>query len=91
MKYIWDKPKMKFVPADEYKRPYVGTNVMPDIQDYRSIIDGSRITSRSHHRAHMRQHGVEEVGNERIFEKIRPKYEPKDVGRDVYQAFEELS
>lgn len=89
MKYIWDKSKMKFVPAAEYKRPFIGPNVMPDISDYKSIIDGTRITSRSHHRAHMRQHGVEEVGNEKIYERPKPAYEPEGIGHDVYRAFEE--
>lgn len=39
--------------------------VMPDIQPYRSVIDGSVISSRSTHRAHLREHGCIEVGNER--------------------------
>ena len=38
--------------------------VMPDIKPYKSMIDGSEIRSRSHHRAHLRQHGCIEVGNE---------------------------
>lgn len=40
--------------------------VMPDIQPYTSMIDGSQITSRSRHREHLRDHGCIEVGNERI-------------------------
>lgn len=40
--------------------------IMPDIQPYRSMIDGSMITSRSQHRAHLRAHGMVEVGNERV-------------------------
>lgn len=39
--------------------------VMPDIQPYRSTIDGSLIESRSTHRAHLREHNCIEVGNER--------------------------
>jgi hypothetical protein len=38
--------------------------VMSDIQPYRSMIDGSLITSRSQHRAHLKAHGCVEVGNE---------------------------
>lgn len=41
-----------------------GVMVMPDIKPYRSMIDGSWITSRSEHRAHLKQHGCVEVGNE---------------------------
>lgn len=38
--------------------------VASDIKPYRSMIDGSMITSRSKHRAHLKQHGCIEVGNE---------------------------
>jgi hypothetical protein len=37
---------------------------MPDIQPYKSMIDGREITSRSRHREHLRQHGCVEVGND---------------------------
>jgi hypothetical protein len=39
--------------------------VAPDIQPYQSMIDGSWITSRSHHRTHLRDHGCIEIGNEK--------------------------
>lgn len=38
--------------------------IMPDITPYRSVIDGSLISSRSTHRDHLRAHGCIEVGNE---------------------------
>ncbi len=38
--------------------------VMPDIQPYKSMINGQMITSRSQHRTHLRDHGCIEVGNE---------------------------
>ena len=38
--------------------------VQGDITPYRSMIDGSMISSRSHHRTHLRDHGCVEVGNE---------------------------
>lgn len=40
--------------------------VAPDIQPYRSMIDGSIISSRSKHREHLKAHGCIEVGNERL-------------------------
>lgn len=40
------------------------SGVMPDIQPYKSMIDGSIINSRSTHRDHLRSHGCVEVGNE---------------------------
>jgi hypothetical protein len=39
-------------------------NIIPDIKAYKSMIDGSTITSRSKHRAHLREHGCIEVGND---------------------------
>jgi len=38
--------------------------VMPDIQPYQSMIDGTWITSRSQHREHLRANGCIEIGNE---------------------------
>lgn len=40
--------------------------VMGDIAPYKSMIDGSEITSRGMHRAHLRAHGCVEIGNEAI-------------------------
>lgn len=48
--------------APSHNAPYV----IPDIKPYSSAIDGSMITSRSHHREHLRAHGCIEVGNERL-------------------------
>lgn len=50
-------------------RAIVAPMVSDDIQPYRSMCDGSMITSRSQHRAHLRQHGVIEVGNEKLPER----------------------
>lgn len=38
--------------------------VMSDIPEYTSMIDGSRIKTRSQHRDHLKQHGCQEIGNE---------------------------
>jgi len=40
--------------------------IMGDIQPYQSMVDGSMITSRSHHREHLRQHNCIEIGNEKM-------------------------
>lgn len=50
--------------ADYYDAQDSGLHVIPDIQPYKSMIDGSMITSRSVHRAHLKQHGCVEVGND---------------------------
>jgi len=58
----------------------LGPMVMPDISPYKSMIDGSMITSRSVHRDHLREHGCIEVGNERMETKLPP---PIDTRREV--------
>lgn len=68
MRYIQDPETLELVPAHEYRRPArSGLEIMSDIQPYRSIIDGSVITSRSRHREHLRQHGCIEVGDQKQF------------------------
>lgn len=52
------------VGKDYIPEPRSGHYVMGDIQPYRSMVDGSLISSRSHHREHLRQHGCVEVGND---------------------------
>jgi hypothetical protein len=54
-------PKEQFNNARAPKAAYV----IPDIQPYKSTIDGSVIGSRSTHRAHLKQHGCIEIGNEK--------------------------
>jgi len=49
-------------------------HVMPDLPEYRSVVDGSVIRGRAHHRAHLKEHGVFEVGNERL-----PPRKPKPL------------
>lgn len=48
----------------DYEAEPRGPLVMKDIQPYKSMIDGSEITSRSRHREHLRDHGCIEVGND---------------------------
>ena len=58
--------------------------VMPDIQPYKSMIDGRMITSRSEHRRHLKANNCVEVGNEdptKFVEKSAPKNSRVDVLR----------
>lgn len=57
----------------EYYDAKQGPMVMPDIQPYKSMIDGSMITSRSVHRSHLRQHGCIEVGNDSSLRNPKPQ------------------
>ena len=57
--------------------------VMRDMAEYKSPIDGTMVTSRSHHREHMRAHDVIEVGNERM---PQPRPEPEINRRELGEA-----
>ena len=45
--------------------------VQPDIQPYKSMIDGQMVTSRSQHRRHLKANNCIEVGNEDPSKHIR--------------------
>lgn len=62
-RYI-QRPDGKLVTVEEYYAEPIAPMVMPDIQPYQSMVDGTMIQSRSQHRAHLRQHGCIELGNE---------------------------
>jgi len=51
-------------------KPRRGLEIVSDIQPYKSMIDGSRIGSRSTHRTHLRDHNCIEVGNEKMETKL---------------------
>lgn len=76
MRYIQHPVTYELIPADEYVRPTIkkGTNIMEDIAPYKSMIDGSVITSRSKHRQHLKEHGCVEVGNDSSV--TQPKKKP---------------
>lgn len=60
------------VGEDYIPEPRAEFHVMGDIQPYRSMVDGTLITSRSRHREHLRDHGVVEVGNDPLV--MNPQY-----------------
>lgn len=68
------------------RRVIVPTMVYNDIEPYRSMIDGSLIKSRSHHRRHLKENGCIEIGNETRYLKPKPKYEPKGLKESIIQA-----
>lgn len=72
MRFIQHPVTLELIPADQYVSPEVDAPmVMPDIQPYRSQLDGSIVTSRSRHRELLKAHGCIEVGNETKY--LRPK------------------
>lgn len=68
----------------ESKRSF---QVMPDIEPYRSMIDGKIINSRSRHREHLRDHGCEEVGNDSSLSKQpQPIASPPGLKQAIFEA-----
>jgi hypothetical protein len=64
MKKVYVQIDGELIEKSTYYADPVAPMVMPDIQPYQSMADGSMITSRSHHREHLRQHNCIEIGNE---------------------------
>ena len=90
--YVQDPVTFELVPKDEYYSRRADVNapmVMPDIGEYTSMVDGTRITSRSQHRAHLRQHGVIEVGNETktLLNRVKPASPPPGLKEQLIRAF----
>lgn len=89
MRYIQVPGTGELVPAEQYHREKRATSwqVMPDIQPYQSMIDGSTIHSRSQHRAHLRAHGCIEIGNE--VQKPKPVAPPPGLKRTLIEVANE--
>lgn len=71
--YVQDPVTGKLIPKDEYcdskfsGAPYI----IPDINPYKSMVDGSMVMGRAQHREHLKRHNVVEVGNS--FDNAKPK------------------
>ena len=61
-----------------------------DIKPYRSMIDGSEITSRSRHREHLRAHRCIEIGNETKHLQPKPLTSPPGLKEAVIRATEQV-
>ena len=91
--YIQDPVTLKLVPKDQYHRreEVNGPMIMPDIEPYQSMVDGSMITSRSKHRSHLKEHGCVEVGSEPLENFTKPppdNYDRKETIEQLKHAFE---
>lgn len=73
----------------EYEDIDLSAYIIRDMEPYKSPIDGTMITSRSHHRNHKKQHNVIEVGNERMPSRSRDVHAPLS-GRDIADAIKQL-
>lgn len=65
--------------------------IMPDKLAYVSPIDGSSVTSRSHHREHMKRHNVLEAGDVKMGHMSNKDRAPMPrAGYDIKRAIEQL-
>lgn len=64
--------------------------IMPDIKAYKSMIDGSTITSRSKHREHLRAHNCMEIGNETKYLQPKPLTSPPGLKDTIIRATEQV-
>lgn len=68
-----------------------GFHVMPDVQPFISMIDGSVINSRSRYREHLRDHGCIEVGNDSSLRaKPKPLQSPPGLKEAIIKAVNEV-
>ena len=73
-RWIYMEDGSSFEVGADYTPEPQSAIVMPDIKPYKSMCDGSWITSRSQHREHLKAHGVIEIGNEKL--EPKPKHVP---------------
>ena len=90
MRWIQDPLTHELIPADQYQPPArSGIEIVGDIEPYRSMIDGSVITSRSRHREHLHQHGCVEVGNDSsLHGQPKPRSNPPGLKEAIAQSME---
>lgn len=84
-RFVMREGKLVEVPLHYTPEPR-GAFVMPDIKPYRSMADGSLITSRSKHREHLRMHNCVEVGNETKYLQPKPPQSPPGLKEAITQA-----
>ena len=68
------------------ERTPAGPMVMKDIAPYRSMADGSLISSRSTHREHLRRHNCIEIGNETKYLQPKPIQSPPGLKEEILKA-----
>ena len=72
-RYVQIDGQLVEVGLDYVAAPRKSQQIMRDIAPYRSMIDGSIITSRSRHREHLQAHHCVEVGNDSRVLNARPE------------------
>ena len=98
-RYIYDKGEVIYAEeGGEVKFSHIpetkdaGYHVIPDVQPFVSMIDGSVINSRSRYREQLKQHGCVEVGNDSSVMNPRPKplQSPPGLKEAIIRAVNEV-
>lgn len=88
-RYIYQDGEL--VEVSKYEPRKVSYQVMPDIQPYQSMIDGSIINSRSRHREHLKAHGCVEVGNDSsLYREPKPLTAPPGLKDAILRSVHEV-
>jgi len=75
----------------EAEHCFAPPHVMSDIEGYRSMADGSWISSRSQHRDHLKRHGMRELGNEKPdFSRRGPAIPRESVRREIKNTVDRM-
>jgi len=82
MRRRWIYKNGEAIEIEKYE-PEAQTYIMPDLQPYQSMADGSMIMGRRQHREHLREHNCIEIGNE-VMEAKKPQQ--SDNRREVLRA-----
>ena len=88
-RYIQIEGELVEVPLSYVAEPRA-PQIMPDIKPYKSMLDGSEITSRSRHREHLRAHNCFEIGNETKYLKPQPMRSPPGLKDTIIRATNEV-
>lgn len=75
---------------DDKRSDLAAPMVMRDIADYRNVVDGKMITSRSWHREFLKKYDLVEVGNEYMPQK-KPTVPKGEIARDIKETIEQLN
>jgi hypothetical protein len=58
-------------------------HVVPDINPYQSMVDGTMIEGRKNHREHLKRHSLIEIGNETKHLKPYGNYKPTGIKEEL--------
>ena len=89
--YEIENDEVVFMRDDYGTNTESGPQVIRDIEPYQSMVDGSMITSRSHHREHLKRHNCFEVGNEKFESRSTPAPPAMDRRQALHRQLGDMS